>query len=98
MPTVHTDDNMRAYYAERAPVYDRVYGYPERQADLLTLRRRVAPLLAGKRVLEVAAGTGYWTEVISQSAASITSRLPVSMPTVVAITLLVIPAVWRLEW
>ena len=26
--------DMTPYYRERAPVYDAVYGYPERQADL----------------------------------------------------------------
>ena len=63
--------DMQAYYRTRAPVYDRVYTYPERQADLRKLKQRLPELLRGKDVLEVAAGTGYWTEVISQTAASI---------------------------
>ena len=59
------------YYAQRAQQYERVYHKPERQSDLQTLRGLVAPALAGKRVLEVACGTGYWTEIIAQRAASV---------------------------
>ena len=61
-------DQMLAYYGERAAVYDRVYAYPERQADLAELRTRVAAYFTSRNVLEVAAGTGYWTTCISQSA------------------------------
>ena len=32
------DSTLRAYYAARAPVYDRVYRIPERQADLRRLQ------------------------------------------------------------
>jgi SAM-dependent methyltransferase len=61
------------YYAERAPEYDAVYARPERQDDLAALRELLPPLVAGHRVLEIAAGTGYWTQVISGSAAAITA-------------------------
>ena len=61
------------YYAERAAEYDEVYRKPERQADLARLRRLLPPLVAGKRVLEIAAGTGYWTRVLSATAAAITA-------------------------
>lgn len=57
-----------AYYRRRAREYDRVYDKPERQADLAILRTRVASLLAGRRVLEVAAGTGWWTDVYADGA------------------------------
>ncbi len=50
------------YYRRRALEYDRVYDKAERQADLLELRSWVSRLLAGRRVLEVAAGTGWWTD------------------------------------
>ena len=59
------------YYAERAAEYDEVYRKPERQADLARLRELLPPLVAGKRVLEVAAGTGYWTQVLAGTAAAI---------------------------
>ena len=61
------------YYAERAAEYDEVYRKPERQEDLAKLRQLLPPLVAGKRVLEVAAGTGYWTQVLANSAAAITA-------------------------
>lgn len=59
------------YYADRAAEYDDVYRKPERQEDLAQLRRLLPPLVAGKRVLEIAAGTGYWTEVLATAAAEI---------------------------
>ncbi len=59
------------YYRQRAAEYDEVYRKPERQADLARLRQLLPPLVAGKRVLEIAAGTGYWTEVLAPSAACV---------------------------
>lgn len=56
---------MHEYYASRAPEYDRVYLKPERQADLAAIRRWLPPLFAGKSVLEVACGTGYWTQYLA---------------------------------
>ena len=66
-------DNLQAYYAKRAAEYERIYAKPERQADLALLRSRMASLFAGRNVLEVACGTGYWTEVIAPHARSITA-------------------------
>ena len=62
---------MKAYYQERAPVYDRVYHYPERQNDLRFLENFVIRQFAGLNVLEIAAGTGYWTQFIARSAHSV---------------------------
>jgi len=61
------------YYAERAFEYDEIYRKPERQPDLARLKQLLPPLVAGKRVLEIAAGTGYWTQVLATTAASITA-------------------------
>jgi len=61
------------YYRERAAEYDAVYAKPERQHDLARLHGVLPPLVAGQRVLELAAGTGYWTRVLSGSAAAITA-------------------------
>ena len=66
-------DNLAAYYAKRAAEYERIYAKPERQGDLASLRSRLAALFAGRNVLEVACGTGYWTEVIAPHARSITA-------------------------
>jgi len=64
---------MKTYYKERAPVYNRVYKYPERQADLRFLEKYIPEQFAGLDVLEIAAGTGYWTQFISTKANSILS-------------------------
>lgn len=56
---------MQAYYAARAAEYDRIYDKPERQADLAALRRSIPPMFAGRRTLEIACGTGYWTQFIA---------------------------------
>ena len=52
---------MADYYVRRAAYYERVYHKPERQADLRALEAMLAPLFDGRRVLEVACGTGWWT-------------------------------------
>lgn len=52
---------MLDYYRRRAPAYEAIYARPERQADLRTLEAALPPLFAGRRVLEVACGTGWWT-------------------------------------
>ncbi len=62
---------MVGYYAQRAHEYERIYDKPERQADLEQLRRFVELTFAGADVLEVACGTGYWTEVLARSAGSV---------------------------
>jgi ubiquinone/menaquinone biosynthesis C-methylase UbiE len=59
------------YYQRRAREYETIYAKPERQADLAVLRREVAGRLAGRRVLEIACGTGYWTVVAAGTAKSI---------------------------
>jgi SAM-dependent methyltransferase len=64
--TTGTED----YYRERAQEYDLVYAKPERQPDLLNMRQWLSGLLRGHHVLEVAAGTGYWTDVYADAAAS----------------------------
>ncbi|HLE67334.1 MAG TPA: class I SAM-dependent methyltransferase [Burkholderiales bacterium] len=66
-------DPLAAYYAGRAAEYELVYAKPERQGDLAHLRERVCGLLAGCRVLEIACGTGWWTEVIASEAAEVTA-------------------------
>ena len=62
---------MNDYYRDRAPDYDAVFHYPERQQDLRYLESWVQSELEGRNVLEIAAGTGYWTQFMSRSAESI---------------------------
>lgn len=65
------DEAMRAYYAARAAEYDRIYEKPERQADIARLRQWLPPRFAGTCVLELACGTGFWTQCIAPAAAGI---------------------------
>jgi demethylmenaquinone methyltransferase/2-methoxy-6-polyprenyl-1,4-benzoquinol methylase len=65
------DARLIEYYAKRAHEYERIYAKPERQADLAAVRRLCDQSFAGHRVLEIACGTGYWTQVISHAAKSI---------------------------
>lgn len=59
------------YYARRAAEYDTIYARPERQADIAALGALCARLLAGRDVLEIACGTGFWTAFLARSAASV---------------------------
>src|SRR5882724_3272763 len=63
--------NLPDYYARRAGEYEKIFAKPERQPDLAGLRTLLPGLFAGRDVLEVACGTGYWTPLISGSARSI---------------------------
>ena len=65
------NQNLQSYYARRAHEYERIYHKPERQQDLVHLKLLLPQLLAGHNVLEIACGTGYWTEHIAKQAASI---------------------------
>ena len=56
-------DGMKAYYAQRAEIYERVPAIPERQIDLRAMEARTCDVFAGRRVLEIAAGTCSWTPV-----------------------------------
>lgn len=71
---------MKEYYQERAPVYDKVYSYPERQDDLRYLEDFVTRQFTGLDVLEIAAGTGYWTQFISREAHSVLATDAVREP------------------
>jgi len=65
------DANLQHYYARRASEYEKIFAKPERQQDLASLRTLLRKQFAGHDVLEVACGTGYWTQVIGESARSI---------------------------
>lgn len=62
---------MQRYYSKRAAEYERIYDKPERQHELEWLRHRIPAILRGRRVLEVACGTGYWTQFIAREAAHV---------------------------
>lgn len=62
---------MTTYYQARAGEYEAIYAKPERQADLAALKLWLAAESAGRHVLEIACGTGWWTAVAAPSAAAI---------------------------
>jgi ubiquinone/menaquinone biosynthesis C-methylase UbiE len=66
-----TTPHLETYYDRRAREYEKIYEKPERQHELEWLRRRVPELLRGRNVLEVACGTGYWTQFIARAAARV---------------------------
>ncbi len=68
---VGRERGMKDYYARRAAEYEEVYAKPERQEDLGRLRDYLGGVFRGRDVLEVACGTGYWTQCIARSAKAI---------------------------
>lgn len=62
---------MESYYAARAGEYDAVYSKPERQSDLRKIEQWLPSILRGRRILEIACGTGYWTQFLAPAASSI---------------------------
>lgn len=65
------EPDMLEYYSQRVDEYEAVYRKPERQPHLASLEECVAETMASHDVLEVACGTGYWTEVMAPTASSI---------------------------
>ena len=55
------EQDMSSYYAQRAAYYERVYFKPERQAELRSIEAWLPTQFSGRRVLEVACGSGWWT-------------------------------------
>jgi demethylmenaquinone methyltransferase/2-methoxy-6-polyprenyl-1,4-benzoquinol methylase len=68
-----TDTALTAYYAARAREYERIYDKSERQSDLARLRELIPGYFGGRTVLEIACGTGYWTQRIAAVARRVTA-------------------------
>jgi SAM-dependent methyltransferase len=62
---------MHDYYTARAAEYDEIYAKPERQEDLRQIEKWLPGVLAGHSVLEVACGTGYWTQFFAPHSARV---------------------------
>jgi demethylmenaquinone methyltransferase/2-methoxy-6-polyprenyl-1,4-benzoquinol methylase len=75
MPTTaaNVTPQLETYYAKRAREYERIYEKAERQEELAWLRERLPQLFANRHVLEIACGTGYWTQYIATTAARVTA-------------------------
>jgi len=74
MPVEPLLDEMHRYYEDRVPYHDMYMGY----SDNAAMERLLAPLvelvgeaLGGRDVLEVACGTGNWTQVLSRRCRSV---------------------------
>src|SRR5436190_5113600 len=59
------------YYDDRAKEYEKIYLKPERQEDLKNGAIILKELFSNKAVLEIACGTGYWTQKIAETAGSV---------------------------
>lgn len=65
---------MKEYYGKRAQEYEQVYlrDDPFRQLELTQMTHKMQQLFKARDVLEVACGTGYWTERIGPAVHSVT--------------------------
>ena len=59
-------NSMEEYYAKRASEYENIYLRPERQDCIMESKNLLKKYFNNINVLEIACGTGYWTEVISE--------------------------------
>lgn len=64
-------EQLAQYYASNVQEYDRVYDNADLEDDLDELHDKVEELLSGHKVLEIACGTGYWTQSIAETAESV---------------------------
>ncbi|MFL5311934.1 MAG: methyltransferase domain-containing protein, partial [Myxococcales bacterium] len=69
------DANLRRYYDQRAPEYEQIYLPRDDQhgRELGELSRELRETLWGRRVIEVACGTGYWTACAAGVALRVTA-------------------------
>lgn len=69
------DQILKDYYARRAGEYEDIYHRDDaqRQKEQLEIETALKRALKGADVLEVACGTGYWTQFLSEVAIKITA-------------------------
>jgi SAM-dependent methyltransferase len=73
--TALEDANLRRYYDQRAAEYEQIY-LPRDEGhgrELGELARELRSTMQGRRVLEVACGTGYWTACAAMVARTVTA-------------------------
>jgi ubiquinone/menaquinone biosynthesis C-methylase UbiE len=71
---VREETDLNPYYDFRAPIYEEIYHRedPGQQEELEKIASFVKERLCGRRILEIACGTGYWSEKASESALHLT--------------------------
>lgn len=57
------------YHLQLAAIAEAAYGRPEREEDLLDLQEMVAEALEAHDILELACGTGYWSQLLQDDVA-----------------------------
>lgn len=64
---------MKEYYSKRAQEFEQSYHKddPGRQTELQVITNRIQEIFQNRTVLEIACGTGYWTERIGMVAKSV---------------------------
>lgn len=64
---------MEDYYRRRAKEYEEIYqrNEPARQKELRKIADKLRETLRNRRVIEIACGTGYWTQILSETAQSV---------------------------
>lgn len=70
MAMANFDEALRRYYDDQASVYDDMYlrSDPVWRRELEAVADAMTKVLSGRKVLEVACGTGFWTEIIARVA------------------------------
>ena len=63
--------DLSSYYSNRAHEYEKIYDKPERQEDLTRLSKLLQEIFSGRELLEIACGTGFWTQRIAETAREI---------------------------
>ena len=64
---------MEDYYRRRAEEYEEIYqqNEPARQKELRKIADELRETLRNRMVIEIACGTGYWTQILSETAQNI---------------------------
>jgi ubiquinone/menaquinone biosynthesis C-methylase UbiE len=73
LPDATVQGTMQEYYRARAPEYDLFYAIPDRFDELAQLNAWLIERTKQRTILEVAAGTGRWTEVAASVAKAVTA-------------------------
>jgi ubiquinone/menaquinone biosynthesis C-methylase UbiE len=64
------DETLRRYYDDQSSVYDDMYlrSDPVWRRELEAVANAMTKALSGRKVLEVACGTGFWTQIVAKFA------------------------------